>query len=134
MADDADPNPGADASSLVETFDYPNADKIFADRNIRLKKGDGHLLLTDCSAGGDFIQVRSRNRDPFCFRLLAPNGWVTMELSDAFLVFSDSKHTTVADYTVNGVADSATVEPGEATGIGEGGGSRPAVLLKLTAS
>jgi hypothetical protein len=121
-------------TSIVETFDYPGAEQISADRDILLKKGDGHLLLTDCVTGADLIQVRSRNRDPFCFRLTAPTGWLTLELSDAFLVFSDSKHTTVADYTVDGVSDSTTVAPGGAEGIGEGSGTtgHPAVLLKLS--
>jgi hypothetical protein len=121
-------------SSLVETFDYPGAAQIQADRDILLKKGDGHLLLTDCAVGADLIQVRSRNRDPFCFRVSAAGAWVTMELPDAYLVFSDSKHTTTADYTIDGVSDSATVAPGSAAGIGEGQteGAK-GVLLKLTA-
>jgi hypothetical protein len=125
-----------DATSIVETYDYPDAANILAERDILLKKGDGHLVLTDCVTGGDFIQVRSRNRDPFCFKASAAGAWVTLELSDAFLVFSDSKHTTVADYTVNGVSDSTTVAPGGAEGIGEGGSTNgdSAVLLKLTAS
>jgi hypothetical protein len=125
-----------DTTSIVETFEYPGAAQIQADRDILLKRGDGHLTLTDCVAGGDFIQVRSRNRDPFCFKATAAGAWLTLELSDAFLVFSDSKHTTVADYTVNGVSDSTTVAPGGAEGIGEGGSPNgaSAVLLKLTAS
>ena len=137
---DANPSTGTVASdsssSLVETFDYPDSANVATQRGILLKKGDGHLVLTDCVTGGDFIQVRSRNRDPFCFKATAPTAWVTLELSDAFLVFSDSKHTTVADYTVNGVSDSATVAPGAAQGIGEGGNPNgsSAVLLKLTAS
>ncbi len=51
-------------------------------------------------------------------------------------MFSDSKHTTVADYTVNGVSDSTTIAPGRAEGIGEGSNptGESAVLLKLTAS
>ncbi|GAA0488584.1 secreted protein [Paractinoplanes deccanensis] len=124
-----------ETASLVEDFAYPGAEKILADRDILLKKGDGRLLLTDCAVGADLIQVRSRGRDPFCFEAAGSGAWVTMELSDAFLVFSDSEHTTVADYTVDGVSDSAVVEPGGAAGIGEGqteGSS--AVLLKLTAS
>lgn len=124
----------AESSSIVEDFSYPGAEQIAAQRDILLKKGDGRLLLTDCVVGADLIQVRSRNRDPFCFKVAAPGAWVTMELPDAFLVFSDNEHTTVADYTVDGVADSATVAPGGAAGIGEGQTEgETAVLLKLTA-
>jgi hypothetical protein len=121
-----------DPGSIVETFDYPDAARIQTERGILLKRGDGHLLLTDCVTGGDFIEVRARNQDPYCFTASKPSGWVTLELQDAFLVFSDSTHTTVADYTINGVSDSTTIEPGGAEGIGEGTtpGQR-AVLLEL---
>lgn len=121
-----------DPSSIVETFEYPDAARILAERGILLKRGDGHLLLTDCVTGGDFIQVRARNQDPYCFRATGATGWVTLELQDAFLVFSDSTHTTVANYTVNGVSDSTTIEPGGAEGIGEGTNpGQRAVLLEL---
>lgn len=117
---------------IEEDYDYPGADKIFAERGILLKKGDGHILLTDCVPGGDFLEVRSRNRDPFCFRVTGSSGYLTMELSDAYLVFSDSSHTTVANYVVNGVPGSTTVVPDGVEGIGEG--SNPAgspVLLEI---
>ena len=124
-----------DATSIVETYEYPGAAAIFAERGILLKRGDGHLVLTDCVTGGDFVEVRSRNRDPFCFRAIGDKGWVTLELNDAFLVFSDSEHTTVANYTVNGVSDTATVAPGGAEGIGEGTNpGQSAVLLELRIS
>lgn len=124
-----------DPASLVETFAYPNADQIEATKFIKLKRGDGQLLLVDCVAGHDFIEVRARNRDAYCFEVRKPGAWVTLELDNAFLVFSDSDHTTVANYTVDGVSDSATIPPGGAQGIGEGEvpGTR-AVLLELRAS
>lgn len=117
---------------LEEEYDYPGADKIYAERGIRLKKGDGNILLTDCVSGADLLEVRSRGRDPFCFGVRGNTGYLSLELTEAFLVFSTRTHTTVADYTVNGVAGSTTVQPGGAEGIGEGSGpGKSATLMEI---
>jgi hypothetical protein len=117
--------------SIVETFEYPGAAQIAIDRGILLKKGDGNLLLTDCVTGADTVELRARNRDPFCFRLVSGSGWLTLELTDAYLVLGDSKHTTEVDYTVRDEKNSVTVAPGGAEGIGEGTGSGAAVIVEL---
>jgi hypothetical protein len=36
---------------IEENYDYPGAEKIFQERGIRLRKGDGHILLVDYSSG-----------------------------------------------------------------------------------
>ena len=49
----------------IEDFGYPNADKILAEQNIALKRGDGHILLADCASGTDLLEVlvpRARTR------------------------------------------------------------------------
>lgn len=117
---------------LEEEYDYPGADKIFAERGIRLKKGDGNVTLTDCVTGADLLEVRARNRSPFCFNVRGNTGFLTMELTESFVVFSNSTHTTVANYTVKGVPGSTTVAPGGAEGIGEGEGpGKSATLLEI---
>jgi hypothetical protein len=114
-----------------ETFDYPGAEAIFKSRGILLKKGDGHILLAECAPGGNQLEVRSRNRDPFCFNVKGKKGWLTLELTEAFLIFSTDSHKTEAKFTVDGVTGTKTVLPGEAEGIGEGGGSKSATLIEL---
>lgn len=43
----------------VEDFKYPNADKILAEQNIVLKRGDGHITLADCAGGSRQLEIRS---------------------------------------------------------------------------
>ncbi|GAA2920259.1 hypothetical protein GCM10020221_15590 [Streptomyces thioluteus] len=43
----------------VEKFEYPGAAKILQERGITLRKGDGRILLADCSASHD-VMVKSR--------------------------------------------------------------------------
>jgi hypothetical protein len=47
----------------IEDYGYPNADKILADRGIRLKRGDGHITLADCASATDLFEVWSRAND-----------------------------------------------------------------------
>ena len=117
--------------TLEETFDYPGAAKILAERGILLKKGDGHILFTSCAPSGDYLEVRARNKDPFCFKVTGATGYLTLELADTYLIFSDSRHTTVANYTVDGQGGTKTVAPGGAEGIGEGSGGHSATLLEI---
>lgn len=35
----------------MEDFDYPQADKILAEKNLVLKRGGGHIALADRVAG-----------------------------------------------------------------------------------
>ncbi|MFE0684994.1 hypothetical protein ACFW17_29910 [Streptomyces sp. NPDC058961] len=73
--------------TAVETFVYPGAARIFQERGIKLKGGDGHILLATCGEPG-LIQVRARNMqtaDPvgkgqFCFRVTGVNGRLDLEL------------------------------------------------------
>lgn len=131
LASTASAAPADEPPPLEETYDYPGAAKIFAERGILLKKGDGHILLTSCSPSGDFLEVRSRNRDSFCFRVTGATGYLTLELTDTFLILGDSRHTTVANYSVDGQSGTKTVAPGGAEGIGEGAGQHTATLLEI---
>lgn len=140
LADNNAALPGAAAAaetppSIVEDFTYPGAADILAKREILLKKGDGNIILEEeCAPGGDYIQIKARLKGPYCFRVRGNSGWLTLELTEAFVVLGDSRHTTEAKFTINGVPDTATIEPGSAEGIGEGAGGRQAVLLELRAT
>ncbi|MFG1644464.1 hypothetical protein ACGFMK_29625 [Amycolatopsis sp. NPDC049252] len=123
---------------IVETYDYPGADKIFAERGIRLLKGDGHILFTDCSATANPIQVWSRTKaDPFCFRVTAQQGYLTLDLASVYLIKGDD-HALKATLTVKGTATVYDVAKNDLVPVGEGldpqNGLTPLVELRSAAS
>ncbi|WP_159041574.1 hypothetical protein [Streptomyces sp. WM4235] len=71
----------------VETFEYPDAAKIFQQRGIKLKSGDGHIMLAACGEPG-LIEVRARRMQDidtvghglFCFRVTGTTGRLDLEL------------------------------------------------------
>ena len=127
----ADDNP----PPIEENYDYPGAAKIFADRGILLKKGDGHILLVDCASGSDLLQVRARNKDPFCFRISGATGYLSLELADTYLIRGDSGHTVQATISVDGKSSTVTLARDAWTGVGEGTNpSESATLLEFHAS
>lgn len=71
----------------VETFEYPDADRIFRERGIRLKSGDGHITLAACGTPG-LIEIQARGMheaDPvgrglFCFKVTGKTGRLDLEI------------------------------------------------------
>lgn len=88
-------------SSTVETLEYPNADKIFEERGIRLKRGDGHIVLVECGSRPGLIQIDARGLankkggGHFCFRLTGSSGYLSVELPRAY-----GADATGSDYEV----------------------------------
>ncbi|MFJ6792819.1 hypothetical protein [Streptomyces sp. NPDC091268] len=86
--------------TAVEDFAYPDAAKIQAEQQIVLKRGDGHITLTTCEGTPD-ITVKSRTGQKlYCFDVNAPKGYVTLELPDAFGIWTEAfpvKATITAD-------------------------------------
>lgn len=78
----ADEGPGY----AIEDFGYPYAAKILAERNIKLKRGDGHILLADCASATDLLEIFSRDKEKICFRVNGNRGWLTMEIPSVFAV------------------------------------------------
>ncbi|WP_414169402.1 hypothetical protein ACMATS_27300 [Streptoverticillium reticulum] len=86
----------------VEDFQYPQADKIFKERGIKLKTGDGHIVLATCGSRPGLIEVEARgmqDRDPvghgiFCFRVTGKTGYLSLELPSVYGVVGN-------DYDVN---------------------------------
>ncbi|UUN25525.1 hypothetical protein [Streptomyces sp. FIT100] len=85
----AAPRAAGDMPLAVEDFNYPGADKLLQERQITLKRGDGHIILTDitdkneCWADPANILVESFLGN-FCFRTNATTGYLTMELPKTF--------------------------------------------------
>ncbi len=50
-----------DLGSLVGDYAYPDRDKLLAEKGLKLLSGDGDITLTDCTAGSDLVQMRSRH-------------------------------------------------------------------------
>ncbi|MEV0259926.1 hypothetical protein AB0I49_01070 [Streptomyces sp. NPDC050617] len=88
--------------SAVEDFDYPQADKIFQERGIKLKRGDGHITLTTCDGRPGLVEVYARSTDPadtsgkrhFCFRVTGKAGYLSLELPAVYTAKGN-------DYAVN---------------------------------
>jgi hypothetical protein len=126
-------------SSLVEDYKYPGAGQIFAQRGIRLIKGDGHLMLVACGQSG-LIEVRSADApndtdsDPghYCFKATAPFGDLSLNIPNAYQVKGDD-HSVTATITVNNQTSTVPIDKNVWTGIGLGSGPDPATLLRLTA-
>ena len=121
--------------SLVETYDYPGADQIFALRGIRLLKGDGHILLVDCVSGTGQAEVWSRSKGHICFDVRGATGALTMEIPETYLLLGAGGHNIAATLVIDGVTSSVTVLKNEFRGIGESGpAAKPAVLLEFHAT
>ncbi|MFD8658873.1 hypothetical protein ACFV1V_09545 [Streptomyces globisporus] len=134
------PTAGADAPpSAVEDFAYPGAADILANKGIKLKKGDGRVLLADCVPDGDQIVVRTvadaevGRGDNYCFRTTAKTGYLTLELPRVFMIeLLASEHPISADLTANNQTTTVDVEAGGFASVGEGeiGGPR-SVLVEI---
>ncbi|WP_307627030.1 hypothetical protein [Streptomyces turgidiscabies] len=103
----------------VETFDYPNADKILAEQNIVLKRGDGHITLADCASGTGLLEVWAREKaDRICFKVVGSSGWLTLAIPSVYAV-KGNDYATEVDMTVGTEEKSFDVEKNTWTAVGE---------------
>ncbi|MCQ9130523.1 hypothetical protein KMS84_06825 [Streptomyces sp. IBSBF 2807] len=103
----------------METFDYPGADKILAEKKIVLKRGDGHITLADCASGTGLLEIMARNRaDRICFRVVGNSGWLTMEITAVYAI-KGNDYTTAVDMTVGAEEKSFDVAKNTWTAVGE---------------
>ncbi|MDT0343492.1 hypothetical protein [Streptomyces litchfieldiae] len=123
----ADASPGADVAAAadeapgyaVEDFNYPRADEILAERGILLKRGDGHIVLTDCGPTG-LLEVWARDQsDRICFRVTGTEGYLSLELPAVYAIKGAADTTTTANMTVEDEEKSFTVPADEWTPVGE---------------
>ncbi|MEV5283130.1 hypothetical protein [Streptomyces sp. NPDC052811] len=123
----------ADMPSTVESFDYPNAAKVLQDQKITLKKGDGHIVLSDCASGYD-IQVKARtalSSANFCFTVSGTRGYLTMEVPDSFGIWT-KEHPVQATLTADGQETVVNAPKNDYTPMGETGDSgKRSMLVEL---
>ncbi|MCC2277216.1 hypothetical protein LKL35_17585 [Streptomyces sp. ET3-23] len=128
--------------SGVEDFQYPQADKIFKERGIKLKTGDGHITLVTCDSRPGLIEVYARgmqDTDPvghgkFCFRVTGKTGYLSLELPQVYGAKGN-------DYNVNVNMQTSTetksflVDKNKWTAVGESADpqARPFTLLEIVA-
>ncbi|MFJ8633922.1 hypothetical protein [Streptomyces sp. NPDC093568] len=136
-ADDPPQSPADSTPPVaVEDYGYPGADRILTEKGIRLKKGDGRILLADCDPAAQQIRVLTRKDDSvnragtYCFRATAKTGRLTLELPQVFAVEA-ADHPIRAELTANGKTTSVTVAKGGFESVGEGEGGAPSVLVEL---
>jgi hypothetical protein len=90
------------ASSLVEDFTHPGAATILAQHDLKVLKGDGHIVFTEAFRGSDGqcaageVQVEKlMGEDPFsrtyCFKTIGSKGVLTMEVPGTFGIRGGSK-------------------------------------------
>ncbi|MGW6971208.1 hypothetical protein [Streptomyces sp. NPDC054952] len=76
----ADEGPGY----AVEDFAYPNADKILAEKKIKLKSGNGNILLAECTGAPELMEVFSHVNEKVCFRVTGDKGYLSLEIPAVF--------------------------------------------------
>lgn len=119
--------------SIVEDFTYPGADKVFAEWGITLKRGDGHIVLAVCDGSDNEIKVMARGvgrDDEVCFKALAANGYLTLEVPDVYAIRTQSRPVRV-ELTAEDKSQTVDVPANVLLGVGEGIGQPPTVLLEL---
>ena len=139
----AEPPVVTSGGGIVETYAYPGAAQVLAERGVRLHRGDGRIVLVDCgpdsnSPPADMIVVQTYDLelpDPnFCFRARGTSGFLTMEIPMSFLVRGDNSRTiaakveTLDDPTV---VEVERVDPTEWQPVGVGQSRGDATILEL---
>ncbi|MCX5078474.1 hypothetical protein OG321_39235 [Streptomyces sp. NBC_00424] len=127
----ADEGPGY----AVEDFAYPYADKILAEKNIVLKRGDGHITLVDCAGGTGYLEVWARDKSKLCFQVTGNSGWLTLEVPSVHLI-KGNNYATKVDMTVGTEEKSFDIAKNAWTSVGETAESegRPHVLVEIRSS
>ncbi|MEU2718323.1 hypothetical protein [Streptomyces sp. NPDC007205] len=128
----ASPAPGDDTMPFaVEDFAYPGAAKIFQEKQILLKQGDGHIMLTDCKSTYA-IMVESRTaQKQFCFSVSGKQGDLTLELPDAYGIWTQD-HPVEAKVSNGDKETVVQAAKNDYKPIGESGASgQRSVLVEL---
>ncbi|MFI1975989.1 hypothetical protein [Streptomyces wedmorensis] len=121
----------------IEDFGYPDADRILAERGITLKRGDGHIVLADCTGGTDLLELWSRHRanDRVCFRVTGTTGYLSLEIPGVYAARGNS-YSTVIDMTTGTEEKSFDVTRNTWTPVGESADdqSRDFTLMEIRTS
>ncbi|MFK8844128.1 hypothetical protein [Streptomyces sp. Ac-502] len=145
-AADQTSGPGADRISVaagsseqpplaIEDFSYPGADRILKEKNLKLKHGDGHIVLAECDSSPNLLRFIARDRADFCFKVSGDSGYLALEVPAVGGVQSHDYKAKV-NMTVGTEKKSFDVPKNSWKGIGENAdpAGREHTLLEIIAS
>ncbi|MFF3274060.1 hypothetical protein ACFYWU_24495 [Streptomyces chrestomyceticus] len=122
--------------SAVEDFDYPNADKILKEVGLKLRKGDGHIILADCNGAADLEVMANKDKKPvsYCFKVTGKSGYLTLEVPQLVGIWENEGRAAKATLTTEGKTKTVALKKNDLTELGEGDittGAKEATLLEL---
>ncbi|MFH8349849.1 hypothetical protein [Streptomyces sp. NPDC018045] len=129
-------SPSAEQPPLaIEDFSYPGADKILKEKDLKLKSGDGHIVLAECDSSPNLLRFIARDREDFCFKVLGDSGYLSLEVPKVGGVQSYDYKAKV-NMTVGSETKSFDVPKNSWKGIGENVDpvGRPHTLVEIIAS
>ncbi|PKV82815.1 hypothetical protein [Streptomyces sp. TLI_146] len=122
--------------SAVEDFNYPGADRILAEQDLKLGKGDGGILLTECTADSWNIKVAAIKNwatSEHCFKTPGKTGYLSLEVTGTFSI-QTADRSVRATLTSEGKKKTVDAPKGLVTPVGAGdipGGGKDATLVEL---
>ncbi|MFD6344744.1 hypothetical protein ACFWF9_08475 [Streptomyces roseolus] len=118
--------------TAVEDLAYPNGDTL-ADKGIKLKRGDGRIMLTECTSSYDiWIDTRAILRG-ICFDVTSTTGFLELEVPDVINI-ATGNHSLKASLATDGTEKTVVVPKNGWQPVGEGDnntGNKPAVLVEI---
>jgi hypothetical protein len=141
----ADEPPADGAGSIVETFEYPDADQVLATRHVKVISGDGHILSVDCTTPAEgnigLIKVNTSTAGvgTLCFKVYGHQGLLNLEVPAVFEIRGDGL-VAGAGHQILATVDTADSDPREIPinsdsstpiGIGDPRDNRVTTLLQL---
>lgn len=102
----------------IEDFAYPNADKILTEQKIKLKRGNGHILLAQCTGAPELMEIFSHKNERACFRVTGDKGYLSLEIPAVFGVKGNDYATQVA-MTAGAEEKTFPIEKNSWTAVGE---------------
>ncbi|MFF8809225.1 trypsin-like serine protease [Streptomyces omiyaensis] len=130
------PSAPAEMPFAFEDGAYPHADRILAEKGIKLLRGDGNITLADCDPAARQIRVMAvkdagANREgTYCFTSRSDTGLLALQLDRVFAIDA-ADHPLSARLTPDGgAAKTVTIAADGYASVGEGqvGGLRSALV------
>ncbi|MFE0098841.1 hypothetical protein [Streptomyces sp. NPDC059009] len=123
--------------SAVEDFAYPDAARLLKEKGITLKRGDGHIVLSDCADANILVRTTHTNDDgnKYCFKATGKKGYLSLEVPKVYSVDSEGPAfqatVTSEDGKKTVQVDKGGFQPVGTGDLSPGASGKPAVLVEL---